>query len=63
LHITADMKTLKQTFTTEKGNIIEVIGSKITGRGINDVDHTIKVNGVIQDETYNQSQLFKLMKV
>jgi len=57
------MKTLKQTFTTAKGNVIEIIATKITGRGINDVEHTIKVNGVIQDEKYNQSQLFKLMKV
>ena len=55
-------KTLNQSFTTAKGNLIEIIGSKTTGRGINDVEHTIKVNGVQQEQTYNQNQLFAMMK-
>ena len=56
------MKTLKQSFTTAKGNLIEIIGTKTTGRGLNDVEHTIRVNGELQEQTYNQDQLFAMMK-
>ena len=56
------MKTLKQSFTTARGNLIEIIGTKTTGRGINDVEHTIRVNGELQEQTYNQDQLFAMMK-
>jgi len=55
------MKTLKQSFTTEKGNLIEIIGTKTTGRGLNSVEHTIRVNGELQEQTYNQDQLFNMM--
>ena len=55
-------KTLNQSFTTAKGNLIEIIGTKTTGRGINDVAHTIRVNGELQEQTYNQDQLFNMMR-
>jgi|GEM_PF-5351593 len=52
---------LKQTFTTTKGNKIEIIATKSTGKGIDQVQHTIKVNGVIQETKYNSTQLKQIM--
>ena len=48
---------LKQTFTSRKGNKVEIIKTKSTGKRLNDVQHTVKINGVVQAETFNHTQL------
>lgn len=57
-----ELKQLKQTFTSKRDNLIEIVETEITGRHPQDVRHYIKVNGVHQQEAYNTNQLIEIMK-
>ena len=52
---------LKQTFTTTKGNKIEIIAGKSTGGRLDQIEYTIRFNGELKKETYNYTQLIGLM--
>ena len=52
---------LKQTFITSKGTKIEIIGTRSTGRKLDQVLHEIRANGVLQKTKYNQTQIKQLM--
>jgi len=47
-------------FTTEKGNLIKVIGVTSTGFGLNEVEYTILVNEILQEQKFNYSQIKNL---
>lgn len=55
-------KELKQSFTSVKGNFIEIVETNITGRGINEVRHYVKVNGLHDEKAYSTNQLIEIMK-
>jgi len=55
----ANRKHLLQSFTSQRGNLIEVIEST---RVAGDIKHWIKVNGVMQDRWYRHKELLGLVQ-